>query len=102
MTIEIGGLAKEYFRIVSPTFIYGFLFFLVRRPPSYRPRGFWRAPLPSTKLFFYKNYKLIEIRTGCNKTDVNEAINSLDPSCDGVSNTVLVHLSMSGYGKILL
>ena len=52
--------------------------------------------------FFYKNYKLIEIRTGCNKTDVNEAINSLDPSWDGVSNTVLVHLSMSGYGKILL
>ena len=44
---------------------------------------------------FYKNNKLKETRTGCNKTDVKEVINGLDPSCDEVSNTVLVHLSMS-------
>ena len=41
---------------------------------------------------FHKNHKLKETRTGCNKTEV---INGLDPSCDEVSNTVLVHLSMS-------
>lgn len=57
MTIEIGGLAKEYSRIVSPTFIYGFLFFLVRRPPSYRPRGFWSPPPP---LAIYENMVFIK------------------------------------------
>ena len=56
MTIEIGGLAKEYSRIVSPTFIYGFLFFLVRRPPSYRPRGFWSPP----PLAIYENMVFIK------------------------------------------
>ena len=44
---------------------------------------------------FYKNNKLKETRTGCNKTDVKEVINGLDPSCDEKSDTVLVHLSMS-------
>ena len=44
---------------------------------------------------FYKNNKPKETRTGCNKTDVKEVINGLDPSCDEVSDTVLVHLSMS-------
>ena len=46
MTIEIGGLVKEMFPYRIALVYIRFSFFLVRRPPSYRPRGFWSPPPP--------------------------------------------------------
>ena len=93
--IKIDGLAKEIF----PMNAYHsqiHLFFIKRGDlPRKSPVVSGGSLFHPLNHCFYKTHKLKETRTGCNKTDVKEVINSLNPSCDEVSNTVLVHLSMS-------